>query len=559
MRMMRFSSLYLLSVREKRGLKVSFSPTVTILRGSNGFGKSAIVKSLYDAFGATPHKIDSAWKSARVAALVHFTIDDEPYTMLKTGDRYSLFDKNDYRLIETSSISSELSPFLADLFDFRLVMANREKNTIVPPPAYIFAPFYVDQDQGWAKPWDSFIQMYLPDSKRALSNYHTGLRPNAYYIALANRDKQRAKLNELQLSRNDLRRALEEVRGLVDEIALNYDVHDFENEVEILIAKSSELNIIQSDYRDRLSTLSNERALWIDQQKILRVAMAEMKQSVSLASTQPESIDCPTCGQHYDNSMAARFGLISQFDELFDAYQEGEKQVRDIEIKIKDARSKTGQISIQIEQIDAILDSSREDTTLGQIISAQGRNETTNLLREKIQKIDILVGEALQELRDAEDLLKRSLNAERSKQITDHFDMLRSEYAKTLDVRLDYSSHAISSPQLARGSEGPRGLVSYYYAILQTAREYGSSTFCPIVVDAPNQQGQDAKHLPEILQFLIDQRPRNSQVIIATEETFGMFEDNKIVDVGAVENQVLLDSEFVSVSEHFRPYLGQLL
>jgi hypothetical protein len=61
-------------------------------------------------------------------------------------------------------------------------MSGHDEDVVIPPPAYIFAPFYIDQDQSWTKPWDSFTRMYLPDS---LADYHSGLRPNAYYEAKA--------------------------------------------------------------------------------------------------------------------------------------------------------------------------------------------------------------------------------------------------------------------------------------------------------------------------------------------------------------------------------------
>ena len=41
-----------------------------------------------------------------------------------------------------------------------------------------------------------------------------------------------------------------------------------------------------------------------------------------------------------------------------------------------------------------------------------------------------------------------------------------------------------------RGSEGPRGLIAYYYAFLHTARRYSSSSFCPIVIDRPISKGK---------------------------------------------------------------------
>jgi hypothetical protein len=109
-----------------------------------------------------------------------------------------------------------------------------------------------------------------------------------------------------------------------------------------------------------------------------------------------------------------------------------------------------------------------------------------------------------------------------------------------------------------RGSEGPRGIIAYYYAFLHTARRYSSSAFCPIVIDAPNQQGQD--DMERVMRFIIDKRPADAQVIVATEDLFGLTEaDATIVLVGERANQLLDDDKYDEVSDIVRPYLGQLI
>jgi hypothetical protein len=105
-----------------------------------------------------------------------------------------------------------------------------------------------------------------------------------------------------------------------------------------------------------------------------------------------------------------------------------------------------------------------------------------------------------------------------------------------------------------RGSEGPRGIIAFYYAFLHTARRYSSCAFCPIVIDAPNQQGQD--DMQRIMRFIIDKRPADSQVIVATEDLFGLTEaDAAIVHVGKRANQLLDEDR----SNAVRPYLEHLI
>ena len=62
-------------------------------------------------------------------------------------------------------------------------MLNRKEEAITPPPNYMFAPFYIDQDASWDRPWASFRSFYLIPSSKTLAEYHSGLKPNEYYAA----------------------------------------------------------------------------------------------------------------------------------------------------------------------------------------------------------------------------------------------------------------------------------------------------------------------------------------------------------------------------------------
>lgn len=557
---MRFSDLYLLSLREKRGLHVNFSKDVTILRARNGFGKSAVIKSLYETFGATPHKVDASWSSAAVTTLVDFTVDGEPYRILRSAGRYVVFDGLGNRLIDTGSVSNELAAFLAELFNFRLLMLNQTRQTVIPPPAYIFAPFYVDQDRSWSAAWQSFDRMYLPQTPKSLSEYHTGIRPNEFYVARAERDRLSAVLNELQDQRRSVERALTEVRELIDEGALSYDLEDFAREVEELVDRSGELNRLQTKYRNELARLENERDLWTEQQEILRSSLAEMRETVRLAAEQPASVECPTCGQHYENSLADQFGLITDFDDLFEAYQAGREKVNTLEDAIRKQRTTLLGVREKLTEVEAILREAKAETSLDDVIVARGRTETTSALRRRLGAVDSEIGEALAKLESAQRQLELIANPKRTARIEDFYQARFAEFTAALDVRATFSTKGMSTSKLPRGSEGPRGLISYYYAILHTAREFGSSVFCPILVDAPNQQGQDFEHLPAILRFLAERRPAGSQVIVASEESFGIAgPDINVVDVGVQRNQVLEDAQYELVAEALRPLLGELI
>jgi hypothetical protein len=214
MRTMKFLRVWLLSDRERRALSASFDETVTVIWGRNGYGKSALLKSLYNAFGAEPHRIDASWRDAHVMTAVDFQIDGLDHTILKVGSTFTVFDAGGRRIHRAASVMEDLAPYMAELLDFRLVMPDRDNEIVVPPPAYAFVPYYVDQDRSWGRPWESFDTLFLPRSAEALAEYHLGLKPNAYYLALAERNKIDGEIKIAEDKLNGLQAAVGHLRAI---------------------------------------------------------------------------------------------------------------------------------------------------------------------------------------------------------------------------------------------------------------------------------------------------------------------------------------------------------
>ena len=227
---MKFQKVFLLSRERRRALAVEFKPGATVIQASNGFGKSALLKSLYDTFGAEPHRVDDNWKSERVVSAVEFAIDGVVRTIVKSAGTYAIFDAAGSGHFQTSSVSSGLAPHLAELLDFRLLMTDKRDEVVVPPPAYAFSPYYVDQDKSWSSAWTPFKGMYLSDSARILADYHSGVKPNEYYVALAEREKTKRELGEVQLRRRGLVDAVSHLNEATPDAGLHLTLDDFANE-----------------------------------------------------------------------------------------------------------------------------------------------------------------------------------------------------------------------------------------------------------------------------------------------------------------------------------------
>jgi hypothetical protein len=538
---------------------MEFGPGATVIQAPNGFGKSALLKSLYDAFGAEPHRVDDRWKSEHVVTAVEFAIDGVVRTIVKSGGMHAIFDEAGTWQFQTSSVTSELGPYLAELLDFRLLMMDQRQNVLVPPPAYAFAPYYVDQDKSWTEPWVPFTGMYLPDGARTLADYHSGLKPNEYYVARAERDRMLRELSEVELRRRGLVNAVDHLKDTAPDLTLHLTLADFEDETARLVEESQRLHEREVEHREKLAELAEVRALWSAQLAVARAALSELDEVFASATHQPVDVECPSCGEHYSNDIAARFKIAADGDSLTAVAQQAQEEIRKTSAEIEKVRLNVSAVAEAIVRVQAVLSTRRRDISLGDVVAAEGRNAATRVLRQRIDEADTAIGQLTALVKERRAEMRRLIDKKRTQSIMDYYFNQLHRVAQRLNVGLD-DGGSIASPPRARGSEGPRGLTVYYYAFLHTVREYGSATFCPIVVDEPNQQGQDREHLPAIIQLLVTDRPKDSQVILAVNQAVGVSSHQAdIVHVGQARNLLLSEDGYDGVAARLMPFLTRMV
>lgn len=556
--MLTFKKVYLHSQAEQRGLVLEFSRGATVVHAPNGFGKSALLKSLYEAFGAEPHSIDDTWRRAAIASRIDFEIGGVDYSIIKFGGSFGIFDSKGELLLLSKSASS-LGAWLSSNLNFKLRMTNQKQETVTPPPSYAFAPFYVDQDKSWATPWVPFQRMYLPRSAQVLADYHSGIRPNAYYEAQAERDQLVLKSKEVSNRREGLAVAIDHVMSIESSAVINFNVADFLAETDRLVDESRLLQQAQTQFRSELADLADEYAQWTAHNEIARRALDEFNTVFEQATGHPVDVECPTCGHHYTNSIASRFEIAADAETLIAALQHGLQERDKIGLKLDAARSQVLRLEMSAARVRETLSTRRGDISLEQIVTAQGRNLAAQKLRQEVDAADREVGELAAAIDDLSKVMRKVIDRRRSGEIKHFFAERITQFSTQLDVRVG-EKVSIARATHARGSEGPRGLAAYYYAFLHTARKYGSSAFCPIVVDSPNQQGQDATHLPAIVRFLVKERPDDSQLILAVEDAIGLEGlDAKIVRVGEGKNRLLAASQYQAAGDALNPGIAKML
>jgi uncharacterized Zn finger protein (UPF0148 family) len=334
---------------------------------------------------------------------------------------------------------------------------------------------------------------------------------------------------------------------------------DFVNETERLVREGQELHSEQARYRVELAALNDEHQLWSDHTALVEAALRENDQAFEAALEQPSDVECPMCGQHYQNEIADQFEMVADTDDLVIALQSGRAHLKEIHDKLSVHRSKLQRIEGSLERLQQVMTIHRQDISLKDVVAAEGRSEAERYLKARLNELDAEYGDKGRDIEKNERLMAEADSAARKAEIRGFFSKRLQTFADRLDVRLDNPGKlSLQGLNIGRGSEGPRALAAYYYAFLHTASKYGTSTFCPIVIDSPNQQGQDPAHLQAIMSFLLAEAPVNSQVIIGAEFPSDDA-DTVVVDVSYRKDHVLRESAYAPTMEYMRPFLHQSL
>lgn len=561
MRSLRFKELLVLSRSEKAARRVRFDPKTTILQGENHTGKSSMVKSLFSVFGAKP-KMSDLFLKARPQTLLHFTIDDRPYAMLQSGETYALFDQDGAVKLRTTKVMADLAPALADLFDFRLQLSMKRTlaSTIASPSAF-FLPTYIDQDTGWNGILSSFgdVAMFV-DAKKEAAAYHTGIRPNEFYVRRA-RMKEAEKTREEPLAKQQALRALQkDLSRRLEEVSFDIDIGEFKAVIDRLLERAAHMKKAEDAYRGDVVRLRGRREDLLAQLAIVQRSRKEIEADYDYALGVPsDDIDCPTCGQVYSNDIVSRFGLASEVSQCEQMRDEIGEKLNEVETDIRKQEQKLAESDGERRVVEELLAEKRGAITLKELIHNEGQKGFRKALEGDLSRIAGEIAEIDAQLDELKGQLSKFDDRARRAEITGVF-------AGHLD-RLIHRLNVVGLPPnigksvyasfRQTGSGSPRAVLAYHAAVWRVMASQESAVVAPVVVDAVNQQEQDAKHLRAMFETIRDERPKDGQLIVGAVDLKGVdFE-------GSIEKfehgyKVLQPSAFAEVGDAMRPYLDRV-
>lgn len=559
MKEFKLKEMILLSMKERRSRRVSFDQKRTVMIGRNDTGKSVLLKSIYWTLGAEPHKLHSRWLGADPVSLISFTMDNIQYYALRQEKTFGLFD-HDRKLLSTFRRISDLSIALADLFGFHLQLRDKKGLIVVPPPAYLYMPFYMDQDASWQNNWNSFKNLYLPSTRTDVANYHTGIRPNEFYTVKNELGIVTGSIADIQKEIKLIKSLLSSLKAKINNISFSIDLETFQEEITSMLVSCQDLKEQQEKYKSKLSHLYNSKISIQAQLLIVKKALSESKKDYKYAVDMLDMVvPCPSCGAEYENSFAERFGIAQDEQRCMELVTELDTELQIILGDIEKLDSAFLANKAEFSQVEFQLERKRGEVKLRDVIESEGKREVQTLFKEEISKYQLELEEKIKLRTDHETRLKDLENKKRANDIKLKFRNLIRSYLDEVNLQsVPTKAFAkIDAKGTESGSKTPRELMAYYYAILNIMRERSSSTYFPIVIDSPNQQAQDAENLPVLLNFILGKQPKDSQLILSIEEDHGIDYQAEIIHL-TDKDSVLNDTNYVEDFATIRPFFNDV-
>ncbi|MFV1448603.1 hypothetical protein VBZ51_05630 [Maribacter sp. HS] len=577
---LKFKRLLILSNSTKTANQFEFSETLNLITAiDNSVGKSTLVKLLFWGIGCEP-TLDTNWGTTDSKTIVEFVVDTTLYTVKRYKNNISL-KTDDGEFINYEKITGEYSKKLAEILEFKALLPNRSSGLMeVPPPAFYFLPFYIDQKRSWSKAWDNFEKLdQFSNWRSTIVKYHVGLlTPKHFELENDKAEKKDLKkIVEAQIEK--IKTTLEIVEDYIPQI--NNTITETK-EFEILTEEIKiDLRKLQEEQEKVLSqiTIFNGDRVYLEQQQVITekiISELDKDYKFTIENIEEDEVECPLCGIVHENSIINRTSIMTdksqaenQLESILTELDKVNTKLTKANIKLTNARESINQINekyIINEEPSISLDSEDDSEKIietknidfNQIIeNIAGNSIKKNVLKDKVQKVNS-VDTFKKEIRGISKEQKGLITPEDVEEINNSFSSIFSDYIELLDAEAvnisDISSPLDYNKVIKEGgaAEGSRAILAYYLSVFTMVEKYGNEVKSALVIDTPNQQEQSDTNYEKIVNLLTNKTSKKTQVLLCAMENEHLEQFRKKAKIITLtKERLMLKSEYENVKKIF--------
>lgn len=499
----------------------------------NSRGKSVLMKSIYHAMGADS-MFDNNFNKDSVLFELSFRSGENAYRILRYKDNFSIVKNGKLIYFVRSGSRTDLSAFFQEEFGTSVFLKNRKKTTELAPPAYLFIPYYLDQDRSWREEQEPFTKQtmgqYEPLSRNDLYLYHLGLYKEDYGQLKSEIDELTKNIASLQEELSLLDQSYQNVKKTIDN--------------ETVIVNGDELESLYRTNSNRINELMEEQRKLID--SLMKFDRSRTNSLISIRNnnriidklkakkeTNSMLVRCPNCNEEFD---------VELKDEMTTVYSQVvlEKENESLNLEVRELDGKIAELKTQINKINDLINGINKEAVQSRSNYEKfiTRLALSSLLDKQIKEIGEL-STNLSSLEERKKIKVESLN--KIKEKTDiakkKFCEYYSDYLISLGVNLFSPKDIFAFKKLAlSGSQYIRSSLAFYFSFLKVKTELNSNGYnFPLVIDSPREGEQDEYNSMNILEFVLGESVNNYQRIVASVNAKNYISPEKLKSINVIE------------------------
>lgn len=517
-----------ISTKNKLSAELNLKNGLNLIIGENKTGKSSLIKSIFKPLGGKV-SFEDFWGSNVNEYILSFEINEMSFILRfsETHEKhYILYNNESHKLSYISSYKTvqDLYSYLSPLSNINFLLPQRSDSSkdLYITYSLILSYMYIDQDHGWEKIASSFpdTNQYKSGTKDIIK-YVVGYLNYEYYSLTADKLKLTQEKNEFEKKLNTLLDFINQLKNEIDknnDRVLNSDIaskilKQIENEEKELIGIVERIeNISNKAYISKLKTHQ------------LSKIIADYDKDLEFAQNSPHELPCPYCGTIYKNDVHNQVTIVNSRQQAENILVMEERNLTDLNARNSQLNEKKTKIERILNDLKKKIKGSEAEISIEETIKQIGKQELIKSSYYKTESIKQEMAKHEVDIEEKERNINKLKSRKRSKAITDKIRNINISILEKLAVphnEIKYSNFIMSNINKFTGSTHPRAVLSYYIALYLYNIDNNDFLFKNLIIDTPNQQGQDDDNLEKIHGVIPLLNSLKGQVIICSERLTG--------------------------------------
>lgn len=270
---------------------------------------------------------------------------------------------------------------------------------------------------------------------------------------------------------------------------------------------------------------------------------------------------CPTCNAEQQENFLAAIQYSEDARSVEETILELNAVRDELLSNLDKSASERSELSEQYGRLSTLLESRKGDMTFSQVIDSLGASNALTAFDAEESALEEKQADLAGRINVRRKEMSSFQDKKRTVAILKRFREIYSANLLGLNVTIeDKASVGIAARPSISGSGEPRAVLAYYAALWSACLGDGTPlttrSMIPVVIDCPNQQGQDDRNLPAILKFIGQDLKISGQLLVTFEADIQQPFDQRINLEG--ERSLLRDDEFVAVNGALNPLMAKM-